>query len=209
LVSRGAHAASIAGSSSKACSKATGSRRSSDLLRLGRARQLLRETSLSILEVALATAAAALEDAPVSRFRDRETQRPIVRSLKERCPACQESTLRRCRSPDGHRPVYSSDRGGKLDLWVRQLGTKTDTQLAHLPNAAVSSREPASEPPWYGPVRPDTLRGCAHRTRFPGEFLQEPLGVVAPGALADLLLIDGDPLQRPAPRPEGALLRCR
>jgi hypothetical protein len=33
-------------------------------------------------------------------------------------------------------------------------------------------------------------------TRFPGEFLQEPLGVVAPGALADLLLLDGDPLQR-------------
>jgi cytosine/adenosine deaminase-related metal-dependent hydrolase len=33
-------------------------------------------------------------------------------------------------------------------------------------------------------------------TRFPGEFLQEPLGIVAPGALADLVLLDGDPLQR-------------
>jgi hypothetical protein len=33
-------------------------------------------------------------------------------------------------------------------------------------------------------------------TRFPGEFLGEPLGIVAPGALADLLLIDGDPLRR-------------
>jgi len=33
-------------------------------------------------------------------------------------------------------------------------------------------------------------------TRFCGEFLEEPLGVVAPGAYADLLLIDGDPLTR-------------
>ena len=43
-------------------------------------------------------------------------------------------------SPDGRRLVYSSDRGGKLDLWVRQLDTKTDTQLTHLPHAAVSGR---------------------------------------------------------------------
>jgi hypothetical protein len=31
-------------------------------------------------------------------------------------------------------------------------------------------------------------------TRFSGEFLNEPLGVVAPGALADLLIVEGDPL---------------
>ena len=33
-------------------------------------------------------------------------------------------------------------------------------------------------------------------TRFPGEFLGEPLGTVTRGAFADLLLIDGDPLTR-------------
>jgi adenine deaminase len=33
-------------------------------------------------------------------------------------------------------------------------------------------------------------------TRFPGEFLDEPLGIIAPGALADLLLVEGDPLAR-------------
>lgn len=33
-------------------------------------------------------------------------------------------------------------------------------------------------------------------TRYSGEFLDEPLGVVAPGALADFLLLDGDPLAR-------------
>jgi adenine deaminase len=33
-------------------------------------------------------------------------------------------------------------------------------------------------------------------TRYPGEFLREPLGVVAPGAFADLLLLEGDPLAR-------------
>ena len=33
-------------------------------------------------------------------------------------------------------------------------------------------------------------------TRFPGEFLGEPLGTVTPGALADLLLVTGDPLAR-------------
>jgi hypothetical protein len=31
-------------------------------------------------------------------------------------------------------------------------------------------------------------------TRFSGEFLNEPLGTVTPGALADLLIIEGDPL---------------
>jgi Tol biopolymer transport system component len=41
-------------------------------------------------------------------------------------------------SPDGHRLVYSSDRGGKLDLWLRDLKTGQDTQLTHLPQAAVS-----------------------------------------------------------------------
>jgi hypothetical protein len=33
-------------------------------------------------------------------------------------------------------------------------------------------------------------------TRASGEFLGQPLGVVAPGAFADLALIDGDPLAR-------------
>jgi hypothetical protein len=31
-------------------------------------------------------------------------------------------------------------------------------------------------------------------TRFPGEFLSQPLGIVTPGALADLLVVEGDPL---------------
>ncbi|MDB5445216.1 MAG: amidohydrolase [Phenylobacterium sp.] len=33
-------------------------------------------------------------------------------------------------------------------------------------------------------------------TRFPGEYLQQPIGVVAPGMLADLVVVDGDPLTR-------------
>src|SRR6185312_558250 len=33
-------------------------------------------------------------------------------------------------------------------------------------------------------------------TRFPGEFLNEPLGTVAPGAFADLLVVRGDPLAK-------------
>lgn len=33
-------------------------------------------------------------------------------------------------------------------------------------------------------------------TRFPGEFLNEPLGTVAPGAFADLLVVSGDPLAK-------------
>ena len=31
-------------------------------------------------------------------------------------------------------------------------------------------------------------------TRFPGEFMNEPIGTVTPGALADLLVVEGDPL---------------
>jgi Tol biopolymer transport system component len=42
-------------------------------------------------------------------------------------------------SPDGRRLAYSSDRGGKLDLWLRDLLTGHDTQLTRLPQAAVSS----------------------------------------------------------------------
>jgi Tol biopolymer transport system component len=41
-------------------------------------------------------------------------------------------------SPDGQRLVYSSDRGGKLDLWLRDVQTGHDTQLTRLPQAAVS-----------------------------------------------------------------------
>ncbi len=33
-------------------------------------------------------------------------------------------------------------------------------------------------------------------TRYAGEFLKEPLGVIAPGMLADLVVVDGDPLAR-------------
>lgn len=33
-------------------------------------------------------------------------------------------------------------------------------------------------------------------TRFSGEFLEEPIGVIEQGALADFLLVDGDPLRR-------------
>jgi adenine deaminase len=33
-------------------------------------------------------------------------------------------------------------------------------------------------------------------TRFGGEFLEEPIGVIAPNALADLLVVNGDPLRR-------------
>ena len=33
-------------------------------------------------------------------------------------------------------------------------------------------------------------------TRYPGEFLGEPLGTVAPGMLADMLIVNGDPLAR-------------
>jgi cytosine/adenosine deaminase-related metal-dependent hydrolase len=33
-------------------------------------------------------------------------------------------------------------------------------------------------------------------TRFPGEFLNEPLGTIAPGAFADLLIVSGDPLAK-------------
>jgi Tol biopolymer transport system component/cytosine/adenosine deaminase-related metal-dependent hydrolase len=43
-------------------------------------------------------------------------------------------------SPDGRRLVYSSDRGGKLDLWLRDLQTGADTQLTSVSNAAVSGR---------------------------------------------------------------------
>jgi Tol biopolymer transport system component/cytosine/adenosine deaminase-related metal-dependent hydrolase len=43
-------------------------------------------------------------------------------------------------SPDGGRLVYSSDRGGTLDLWIRDLHTGADEQLTHLPHAAVSAR---------------------------------------------------------------------
>ena len=41
-------------------------------------------------------------------------------------------------SPDGHYLSYSTDRGGKLDIWVRDLTTGADRQLTALPNAAVS-----------------------------------------------------------------------
>ena len=41
-------------------------------------------------------------------------------------------------SPDGHYLSYSTDRGGKLDIWLRDLRTGSDRQLTALPGAAVS-----------------------------------------------------------------------
>lgn len=42
-------------------------------------------------------------------------------------------------SPDGRFLSYSTDRGGKLDLWIRDLRTGDDRQLTHLPGAAAVS----------------------------------------------------------------------
>lgn len=41
-------------------------------------------------------------------------------------------------SPDGRWLSYSSDRGGKLDIWLRDLHTGEDRQLTHLSDAALS-----------------------------------------------------------------------
>lgn len=42
-------------------------------------------------------------------------------------------------SPDGRYLSYSTDRGGKLDIWLRDLTTGTDRQLTNLPDAAAVS----------------------------------------------------------------------
>jgi Tol biopolymer transport system component len=42
-------------------------------------------------------------------------------------------------SPDGRFLSYSTDRGGTLDLWIRDLGAGTDRQLTDLPGAAAVS----------------------------------------------------------------------
>lgn len=42
-------------------------------------------------------------------------------------------------SPDGRYLSYSTDRGGKLDIWLRDLRTGQDRQLTALPNAAAVS----------------------------------------------------------------------
>ncbi|MFI1994040.1 amidohydrolase family protein [Actinoplanes sp. NPDC020271] len=42
-------------------------------------------------------------------------------------------------SPDGKYLSYSTDRGGKLDIWLRELATGVDRQLTVLPNAAAVS----------------------------------------------------------------------
>lgn len=47
-------------------------------------------------------------------------------------------------SPDGRYLAYSTDRGGKLDLWLRDLHTGQDRQLTNLPGAAAVS--PAFSP---------------------------------------------------------------
>jgi Tol biopolymer transport system component len=41
-------------------------------------------------------------------------------------------------SPDGKWLAYSTDRGGKLDIWLRELATGQERQLTRLPEAAVS-----------------------------------------------------------------------
>ncbi|WP_271553768.1 amidohydrolase family protein [Bradyrhizobium sp. CCBAU 45394] len=41
-------------------------------------------------------------------------------------------------SPDGRWLPYSSDRGGKLDIWLRDLRTGEDPQLTHLSDAGLS-----------------------------------------------------------------------
>ncbi|NJC71987.1 amidohydrolase family protein [Planosporangium thailandense] len=42
-------------------------------------------------------------------------------------------------SPDGRYLSYSTDRAGKLDIWIRDLRTGTDRQLTNLPDAAAVS----------------------------------------------------------------------
>ncbi|WP_432855929.1 amidohydrolase family protein [Amycolatopsis sp. CA-161197] len=42
-------------------------------------------------------------------------------------------------SPDGTRLAYSTDRGGTLDLWIRDLKTGQDRQLTNLPDLAAVS----------------------------------------------------------------------
>lgn len=42
-------------------------------------------------------------------------------------------------SPDGDRLVYSTDRGGTLDLWIRDLKTGQDRQLTNLPDLAATA----------------------------------------------------------------------
>ena len=42
-------------------------------------------------------------------------------------------------SPDGRYLSYATDRGGKLDIWIRDLRTGADRQLTNLPNAAAVS----------------------------------------------------------------------
>ncbi|MFI6078514.1 amidohydrolase family protein [Actinoplanes sp. NPDC051343] len=42
-------------------------------------------------------------------------------------------------SPDGRQLSYSTDRSGKLDIWLRDLRTGADRQLTTLPNAAAVS----------------------------------------------------------------------
>jgi len=42
-------------------------------------------------------------------------------------------------SPDGRSLSYSTDRGGKLDIWVRDLATGADRRLTNLPGAAATA----------------------------------------------------------------------
>ncbi|MEV4754314.1 DPP IV N-terminal domain-containing protein [Micromonospora sp. NPDC049559] len=60
-----------------------------------------------------------------------ESPRPLTRDQWWKCdPAW---------SPDGRLLAYSTDRGGKLDIWLRDLDTGADRQLTNLPGAAAVS----------------------------------------------------------------------
>lgn len=51
-------------------------------------------------------------------------------------------------SPDGRYLSYSTDRGGKLDIWLHDLATGADRQLTRLPNAAAVSGSWSRDSRW-------------------------------------------------------------
>lgn len=59
-----------------------------------------------------------------------EEPQPLLRDRFFKCDAAW--------SPDGNHLAYSSDRGGKLDIWIRDLKTGADRQVTRFTSAAVS-----------------------------------------------------------------------